>query len=412
MYHIAIPKYNREHLIIQKTLRELDKWNINPTIITVFVVEEEYEKYRIQLPDKYDIVIGLIGLVQQRQFIQHYYNEGDNIVMLDDDIENIDLSISEYTDLDEFFITAFSIIKERGCYIWSVYPVNNIYFRKSKEHITYNLNYCIGAFYGIVNRLNDPDLELKITVDGEKEDVERSLLYFIKDGIITRFNRIGFKTKYYNNTGGLGNFKDRLERSKTNTLLLNDKYGEQGKIKIRKNGMYEFQLKKINNYTVDKEIQQLETVPQEVLNKITELLNNTRFSKKQGRSNRHNFPVHQALIFGMTTSRFTGVRDLSVMTKLNPELWNEIQKVAELINPEFEYKSVHINKNVVCPPHKDGNNVGRSMLISFGDYTGCNLMIEGKMYDAKNTPIIFNGSQLEHWNTDDLEGLKYSLVFY
>jgi hypothetical protein len=39
-------------------------------------------------------------------------------------------------------------------------------------------------------------------------------------------------------------------------------------------------------------------------------------------------------------------------------------------------------------------------------------MIEGKMYDAKNTPIIFNGSQLEHWNTDDLEGLKYSLVFY
>jgi hypothetical protein len=52
------------------------------------------------------------------------------------------------------------------------------------------------------------------------------------------------------------------------------------------------------------------------------------------------------------------------------------------------------------------------MLLSFGDYTGCNIVIEGTMYDARHKPIIFNGSEREHWNTDDLSGNKYSLVYY
>jgi hypothetical protein len=67
---------------------------------------------------------------------------------------------------------------------------------------------------------------------------------------------------------------------------------------------------------------------------------------------------------------------------------------------------------VVCPKHYDSKNVGESMLVSFGDYTGCNIVIEGIVYDAKHTPVIFNGSKREHWNTDNLTGNKYSLVFY
>ena len=52
------------------------------------------------------------------------------------------------------------------------------------------------------------------------------------------------------------------------------------------------------------------------------------------------------------------------------------------------------------------------MLLSFGDYTGCNIVINNKTYDANCNPIVFNGSELEHWNTDDLIGTKYSLVFF
>jgi hypothetical protein len=51
-------------------------------------------------------------------------------------------------------------------------------------------------------------------------------------------------------------------------------------------------------------------------------------------------------------------------------------------------------------------------LLSFGDYTGANIVIDGILHDAKYNPIVFNGAELEHWNTDDLVGNKYSLVFY
>jgi hypothetical protein len=38
--------------------------------------------------------------------------------------------------------------------------------------------------------------------------------------------------------------------------------------------------------------------------------------------------------------------------------------------------------------------------------------IKSKNYYAKYQPLIFNGSKLEHYTTDDLVGNKYSLVFY
>ena len=53
-----------------------------------------------------------------------------------------------------------------------------------------------------------------------------------------------------------------------------------------------------------------------------------------------------------------------------------------------------------------------SILLSFGDYTGCNIVINGDKYDANRQPIMFNGSLLEHYNSDDLVGNKYSLVFF
>lgn len=78
----------------------------------------------------------------------------------------------------------------------------------------------------------------------------------------------------------------------------------------------------------------------------------------------------------------------------------------------FKFTSIHVNKNVTCPKHKDSKNIGSSMLLSFGNYTGSKIIIENIVYDAYYNPIIFDGSKLEHWNTDDLQGTKYSLVFF
>jgi hypothetical protein len=81
--------------------------------------------------------------------------------------------------------------------------------------------------------------------NGQKEDVERTIKYFIEDGILLRFNKIGFETKYYGKSGGLGTFEARLKPMLEASKLLKKTYPEYGEISTKKNGMTEFRLKKI-----------------------------------------------------------------------------------------------------------------------------------------------------------------------
>jgi hypothetical protein len=68
---------------------------------------------------------------------------------------------------------------------------------------------------------------------------------------------------------------------------------------------------------------------------------------------------------------------------------------------------------LVCPRHLDPSNTGKSLLVSFGDYEGCNIVVEGYgEYDTNCSPIVFNGSKYYHYNTPLKSGNKYSLVFF
>ena len=227
----VIPSYQRYDVLKNKTLHLLQTSNVSMDKVYVFCIEDEYEQYR-NLPCH--VIIGKKGLIQQRQFIMEYF-PNKHLIFLDDDIESIDLC--NFESLEYFCNYAFQQCIEHKCTLWGVYPVFNPFFRKTKKPMTTCLNYIVGAFYGVINTK-----PLLLTMD-EKEDVERSILHFIQDGKVLRFNNIGFKTKYYGKTGGLGNFKSRLESAKIACNLLNEKYSKYGKIKVRKNGMTEFVLK-------------------------------------------------------------------------------------------------------------------------------------------------------------------------
>ena len=103
--------------------------------------------------------------------------------------------------------------------------------------------------------------------------------------------------------------------------------------------------------------------------------------------------------------------DISRRTKTHPHIWEELKRIGDIICP-FPYSSCYICHNTVAGKHIDNKNVGMSCIVSIGDYEGCNLVIEKKNYDAKYKPIIFDGSKIEHWNTNDLVGDKYSLIYY
>jgi arsenate reductase-like glutaredoxin family protein len=251
-YIVCIPSYKRAELCNEKTLAMLKENSIDPKKINIYVANsEEEEIYKKTLNHSLynHLIVGVKGLAEQRQFISEQYKEGKPIVFFDDDVASIDLNMSPIfkgKTLDFFFRYAFQECKKKRAFIWGIYPVFNPFFRKGRPEISDNLTYIVGASYGIINRPHLKSIQLTITSENSyKEDVERSIKYFIEDGTVLRFNRIGFVTKYYGVEGGLGNFNERIKTSLIACKRLKKAYPEYGDIVFRKTGMSEFRLKKI-----------------------------------------------------------------------------------------------------------------------------------------------------------------------
>ena len=72
-----------------------------------------------------------------------------------------------------------------------------------------------------------------------KEDIEQSILFYLKDKGVLRFNNITFRT-VYNAPGGLGT--DRYQMNKKAQEYLCKKYPKIAKPKFRKDGTPEITL--------------------------------------------------------------------------------------------------------------------------------------------------------------------------
>ena len=222
-YVIAIPSYNRVDRLKTQTLPMLDSYNIPHSKIFIFLANnKEYDLYKSSIKSNYKFVKGVITIQGQRNFISKYFKEGQKIVLIDDDCKMItklgDKQLKRLSNLDKFINDAFSLCEKKNLFIWGVYPVDNHFFMSNK--ISYDLKYIVGVFYGIINR-HDKDLQLTIN---DKEDYEKSIQYFKKDGGVIRFNYIGIKTKYYGDGGLNTNPKARFLEGKKNVVILKKKY--------------------------------------------------------------------------------------------------------------------------------------------------------------------------------------------
>ena len=297
-YVIAIPSYNRPDIIQNNTLDVLKRHNINPIHITIFVSDkQQYDIYKNAIPSTLynNIVIGALGLKNQRNFINTYYPEGTHIVEMDDDIKRIvqlditkrnskksiksgktksgkiksgktksgktksgkaksqktksgktksskassrSMSIKPIDDLDEFIKKAFTICTEKNIFLWGVYPLANAYFMTNT--ITTDLRFIVGPMWGMINRHRQ---ELKLTVD-EKENSERTLQHWKLDGAVLRFNNVAIDTNYYKNKGGMqSEGKDRKLEAMKSIAYLHQIYPDITKIYMeKKSGMPEIKL--------------------------------------------------------------------------------------------------------------------------------------------------------------------------
>jgi len=71
MYYVAIPSYDRADSLLTKTLNTLK--DIPSNRIYIFVANEsQYHIYKQVIPN-YNIVIGKLGITNQRRFIKNYF---------------------------------------------------------------------------------------------------------------------------------------------------------------------------------------------------------------------------------------------------------------------------------------------------------------------------------------------------
>jgi len=247
-YYVAIPSYKRENELLKKTLPTLLNASVSPDIIYIFVAnEEEYMKYKSVIPVGWykDIIIGEKGIRNQRKFISKFFPEKTKIVSMDDDVEKVykkvDNKLIEVKQLDYLFRKNFDLLNTvefEGIHLWGVYPTPNQLWLK-EDYITNHLTFCIGVLHGYINRHSEDLYPNELSES--KEDYEQSILFYIKDNGICRFNNLSFKTKF-NAPGGLG--QDRFEMNKIAQEYLLNKYPEYCKKKTRKNGMPEILLNK------------------------------------------------------------------------------------------------------------------------------------------------------------------------
>jgi hypothetical protein len=75
------------------------------------------------------------GLVNQRIFIENYFEAGEQLIFMDDDVTEIDLSMTQYTSLQDFFNFTFDYCVDNNAFIWSVYPVYNPFLERVKRQL-------------------------------------------------------------------------------------------------------------------------------------------------------------------------------------------------------------------------------------------------------------------------------------
>jgi hypothetical protein len=159
----------------------------------------------------------------------------------------------------------------------------------------------------------------------------------------------------------------------------------------------------------------LPEVPKEEFEKLYEMLERIKLPiKAPGTEGRAKFTErHRACSWGQSYHFTTHkIHEKSRMSRKHPEIHDELMRVASVVCPDHEFTTIYMNRNIQCDPHKDTSNVGDSVIVSFGEYVGGDLWIEGERATAKYHPILFNGNKYEHWNLKDLVGTKYSLVFF
>lgn len=208
-------------MLLNNTLKTLEEGGVPKSKITIFLANNDELKDYKQKIHGYKFVVGVKGLNNIRNFISKYYPEGKYIISMDDDVNKIfDIKGNSVRDLPALFKKGYDELVKHNAYLWGPNKSANPFYLKNNVSDRFNL--IQGPFFGFINR-HSSDLKS----ESHFEDIERTIKYWIKDGVVIRLNDIGYKTNFRTNTGGLqATNPKREEESKIHAQSLMKRYPE------------------------------------------------------------------------------------------------------------------------------------------------------------------------------------------
>lgn len=242
-WKIVIPSYGRVEILKKMTLATLQKYNIPPEKIYVFVADAEEEvKYREGLGNAVGhIIVAIKGLAEVRDFIFDYFEPDAKLVSFDDDVTGFIEFVTPkegivLNSLVDMINTGFEECEKSGAKFWGCYPMTNTFFMKNK--VSYDFKFIIGSFWGCYN----PGLNVRLSkanggLGSEKEDYIRTILFWEMDKCIVRLNKYGIKTRTYKTPGGL-QFGDRAGREWVAVKTLLERYPQYIRMNNKRKSKY------------------------------------------------------------------------------------------------------------------------------------------------------------------------------
>jgi hypothetical protein len=216
---IVIPTYKRYNI---KTITLLEKEGFTIDEITIYVAnQEEKDLYLLNYPN-YTIIIGVLGIKNQREFIQTQYPEGTILISIDDDIESF---THKDKNLRQIFNECIEYLSLSSAGLLSFNPSSNPFFSLRPWQFKQGRYLCCGFIHIFkVNYSIIGDIE-------NVEDYDRSMMYLKKYGSIIRYGQVCFKTKFC----AKGSFQLR-ENYELNVDKLLAKYPNDLYFNIKKSG--------------------------------------------------------------------------------------------------------------------------------------------------------------------------------
>jgi hypothetical protein len=201
----CIPSYQRYTTIADKALTTLAKAGVDPGQIEIWCANnEQADLYKSHVPPgtHHSIRVARLGLSNARADIMRAHPR-QHVVFSDDDLE----AVLELDDTCKKLVPchiptlvahAETLCNHHRLRLWAPGPVANAFYMKPAP--TIGLTFCRGGFYGL---LVPDDPTPYVTSRDEKEDYERSLRAYERDGGAVRLNHACHKAGLYDNKGGM-----------------------------------------------------------------------------------------------------------------------------------------------------------------------------------------------------------------